>query len=67
LLLIFSDDDNEAPVAGHSPQLLMISDIFSNFHEDTGESDDSNHNGIAVKVFFDQQADAKVLKYVKWC
>ena len=43
----------------------MIPYVFGNFHENTEKSDQRNNNCVAVKVFFDQKPNTKVLENVK--
>ena len=54
LLFVLSDYHYQALVTCHISQLLVISNIFSYFHENTEKGNDSNHNGVAVEVLLNQ-------------
>ena len=43
----------------------MIPDILGDFHQNTGKSDQRNNDRVAIKVFFNQKPNTKVLKNVK--
>ena len=40
----------------------MIGQIFRDLQEDTHQCDQGDHDGVAVKVFFDYQSYAEVLE-----
>lgn len=65
LLFVLSDHYNEALVASNIPQLLVIPNVFSYLHENAEKCYNCDHDCIAVKIFFDKQANTEVLEYVE--